>query len=166
MEITQARLHELFSYDPETGVFINRVNRKQSRAGKEAGSVTSKGYWRIKISNKEYAAHRLAWLYVHGSWPSKFLDHRDRNPLNNRIANLREASCSENKQNVNITAANTSGYVGVTFNKCCRKWQACICVKGRAIYLGLYDLPAKAHQAYLEAKAKLHTFQPTLEISL
>lgn len=166
MEVTQTLLHELFTYDPATGVFINRVDRKRSRAGFEAGSVGSKGYKRIKIGNKEYSGHRLAWLYVHGKWPEAFLDHIDRNPLNNRIDNLREATHAENRQNISVSAANTSGYLGVTYHKRCNKWQASICVNGKAHYLGVFDLPIKAHKAYLNAKAKLHTFQPNIGASL
>jgi len=160
-DLTQAKVLELFVYNPEIGVFTNRVDRRHSRAGCEAGNTGSKGYRRIKIDNREYATHRLAWLYVYGVWPTKSLDHVDRNPLNNRIANLREATFEENRQNLGKVASNTSGYIGVTYNKACRKWQASIGCAGKKFYLGLFALPEHAHAAYVAAKAKLHLFQPT-----
>ena len=55
-----------------------------------AGSVHSTGYVRIGIDGRKYTSHRLAWLYVHGVWPSDQIDHINRNRSDNRIANLRE----------------------------------------------------------------------------
>lgn len=162
MELTQEYLKSVLEYDPETGVFKNRVQRKQSRKGAVAGSFTSKGYWRIKLLNKEWAAHRLAWLYMHGCWPAKDLDHKNRKPDDNRIANLREATTAENKQNVGVTAANTSGYIGVTWNKKACKWQASIRAHGKSVYLGLRDSAEAAHAEYLRAEARLHSFQPSI----
>ena len=37
---------------------------------------------RVKVEDKQYAAHRLAWFYVHGEWPFACIDHIDGNPLN------------------------------------------------------------------------------------
>ena len=159
---TQERVRGLFEYNPDTGKLTNRVNRKQSRAGEEAGSFNSKGARRVKIDNCEHLVHRLIWLYVYGKFPNHQVDHVNGNPSDNRIANLREATSSENNQNRRQMGNNTSGYRGVTKHKQTGKWQACICAAGRAIYLGLFTLPEQAHAAYLAAKAEMHPFQPTL----
>jgi len=160
MEITQQLLRELFTYDKATGRLLNKVRRKNVSVGREAGCVGNKGYRRVKINNVEYATHRLVWMYTYGVWPMKQLDHIDRDPLNNRVNNLREADTAQNRQNINRPRSNTSGYLGVTWNKCVNKWQAVIGVGGVCKYLGVFTTPEAAHEAYLAAKAKLHTFNP------
>ncbi len=158
--LTQARLKERLSYDPSTGEFRTLVKVKQVPAGAVAGSIGSKGYRRIKVDNREYAAHRLAWLYVHGEFPPGDLDHKNRIRSDNRLDNLRPASRTQNGQNRSVAKNNSSGYTGVTFNKACRKWQASICTGGRARHLGLHSTPEAAAAAYRAAKAELHTFNP------
>lgn len=153
----------LLRYDSETGKFFWLISPSRNvKAGDVAGK--SSGRSQIKINGVRYLASRLAWLYVHGCWPSKFVDHIDGNPQNNRISNLREASNSENQQNLKkCTAKNKScGFLGVTFHKKTGKWQAQIEVNGSAKYLGLHDTPEKAHMVYLEAKARMHPFQTIL----
>ena len=88
--LTAERLRELLNYDPLTGVFSWRVNgRGRSGVGTVAGGSNHK---RIAIDKKEYFVHRLAWLYVHGCWPTEDIDHINGDPSDNRIANLREAN--------------------------------------------------------------------------
>lgn len=92
--LTAEQLRWLLHYDPETGVFtrlIQLCNRVQ--VGDIAGFIKYNGYRVIKVGDKPtpYFAHRLAWLYIHGEWPSKGIDHIDGDRANNRIANLREA---------------------------------------------------------------------------
>ncbi len=159
--LTQARLKERLTYDPLTGIFRTRERVKQVPAGEIAGCYSSKGYRRIKIDDREYPAHRLAWLYVHGEFPPGDIDHINRVRDDNRIANLRPATRQENGQNRKCSANNTSGYLGVTWNRACSKWQASIRHAGKAIYLGLHPTPEQAAAAYASAKAQLHTFSPT-----
>ena len=155
--ITQDYLKSEFDYDSLTGVFTNRIARKHSPKGAVSGGIGSKGYRRIKIGNVEYSAHRLAWMYVYGSWPSKLLDHIDRNRLNNAISNLREVSYSENRQNLGKIRTNRSGFPGVVLHKPTGRWQSQIGCAGKKFYLGLFDSPETASKAYFAAKEKLHT---------
>jgi hypothetical protein len=89
-KLTAERLRKRLRYDAETGLFTRRVGSGHAHAGDMAGSVHSTGYVRICIDGGRYTAHRLAWLYVHGVWPSGQIDHINRNRSDNRIANLRE----------------------------------------------------------------------------
>ena len=80
--ITQARLKELLTYDPETGYFTRNVNVKGANAGERAGTITAKGYIAIGIDRKHYLAHRLAFLYMTGEWPKELVDHKDTIKIN------------------------------------------------------------------------------------
>ena len=73
-KLTQARVRELLSYEPETGEFrwLPREGNapfNARSAGKLAGHE-EKGYWRIRFDGRYHGAHRLAWLYVHGRLPN------------------------------------------------------------------------------------------------
>lgn len=61
-------LRSMFNYDQETGIFTRKN-------GIPAGSTSDQGYVRIKIQDKSYQAHRLAWLYVNGRNPAEQIDH-------------------------------------------------------------------------------------------
>ena len=124
--ITQKELKELLHYDPGTGVFVwkNIITANQKKNGDVAGGYDDKGYIKIRINYKHYLAHRLAWLYVYGEWPSKHLDHINRNPSDNRISNLREATHLENNKNASKRKDNTSGYKGVNWHARNKKWIA------------------------------------------
>jgi hypothetical protein len=152
-------LNEL-NYDPDTGIFTWKV-RKQGRRN-PAGCLTPSGYVTININYKHYPAHRLAWMYVHGRFPEKQIDHINRNPSDNRIVNLREATDGENAQNKSLPKNNTSGFIGVTWNKLTKKWQAQIVHKGKLYNLGHYDDKIVAAEAYAKKKAELHTFHPSI----
>lgn len=148
IHLTLGRLLEILSYDPDTGVFRWRVYRARlARAGMIAGNSSDSRYVVIQIDGKSYYAHRLAWFYVHHEWPP-LIDHIDGNGLDNRISNLRAATKSLNAVNMDITAANTSGYRGVSWSKRYRKWVAKIKVDGRQQYIGSFSDKASAAQAY------------------
>lgn len=153
--LTQQRLKELVTYDPETGLFTWQTScGGRSTPGRRAGAKKSDGYIVIGLDGGAYQAHRLAWLYVHGRWPNSFLDHMNGNKSDNRIGNLRLATNTQNHQNVGITRSNTSGFKGV--RKLRKKWQAQIRANGRWLYLGVYPTPEEAAAAYKEAAAKYH----------
>jgi HNH endonuclease/AP2 domain len=155
--LTQDLLKELFDYDAETGNLIWRVNRNNHKAlaGDVAGTVKADGYRKIRINGRRPYAHRIVWLWHHGSLPDGDIDHIDNNPLNNRIENLREATNTQNQANKSRQSNNTSGYPGVVFHKATGKWNAKINVDGRRIHLGLWDNKKQAHIRYLRAASKL-----------
>lgn len=99
--LTPERLRCLLSYDQGTGLFTWLIDRGNGAcAGQRAGTVDrNSGYVLVQIDGRQYRAHRLAWLYVHGRWPRPLIDHIDRNRANNRISNLREATSAINNSN-------------------------------------------------------------------
>lgn len=155
-KLTAERLRELLNYDPETGVFTWRVSRRATaRPGSVAGTITPKGYRAIWIG-ANYRAHRLAWLYVYGVWPTHEIDHIDGNRANNAIANLRDVTRSVNHENLRRARSDSAhGFLGVSPFKG-KWWKARITVNGKWQHLGTFKTPEEAHAAYLEAKRRLH----------
>jgi hypothetical protein len=156
--LTQQRLQELLKYDPETGVFTNRVTRNgRAKVDDNAGYVNALGYVVIQIDGKKLHAHRLAWLYMHGHWPINQIDHINRNPTDNRICNLRDVTASENAHNISFSKRNTSGVRNVVWSKKNKKWQAQIMVNNKYKYLGLFD---ELTQAAMVAEDAIKKYQP------
>lgn len=155
--ITRERLMEVLDYNQETGVFTwVKPTGYRAKAGDVAGAVGTIGYRHIKIEGKHYYAHRLAWFYVNGAWPSKQIDHIDGSRLNNAIANLREATNAQNNWNKRKQVNNKSGFKGVSWSSTAGKWWAQINREGRHYNLGYYDCPAEAAKAYQSAAERIH----------
>jgi hypothetical protein len=138
--ITQARLKEVLHYDPDTGVFTWKVNKgNRARAGSEAGCVHRAGrthYRQIMIDGTKYRAHRLAWMFVHGEFPKHHIDHIDGIGLNNPIRNLRDVTQRENIKNSRMPCTNTSGIVGVSFDR--GKWKVQIRTESGNKHIGRF----------------------------
>lgn len=155
-EATAERVRSLLNYDPATGQFTwNVSNSNRAPVGSIAGGVRGDGYWRIRVDGHLYAAHRLAWLYVHGSWPNEDIDHIDGDRLNNRISNLREATRSQNLANMRPSSKSKSGLKGAAWNARKQRWMARIKVEGCEHFLGYFKTPEEAHAAYAEAAIRL-----------
>ena len=114
-DLTYERAHEVFSYDPDTGVFRYRIDTYNciKRAGDIAGWQRPDRRIMISCDAKEYRAHRLAWMMMTGSWPAFEIDHRDLDPSNNRWQNLREATSSQNQANRPLRTNSKSGHTEV-----------------------------------------------------
>jgi hypothetical protein len=162
-ELTQLVLKRNFHYDEITGLF-KRINKP--RIWHVKGSLTQYGYLNIRVGGKVYFAHRLAWLYVTGNWPKKYIDHINGDKTDNRIINLREATHSENMQNIKgPLRGNKSGFLGVSWSSQNKKWVAQIRCNGSLKVIGRYDSPEEAGLAYLKAKKELHPFQTLVEVN-
>ena len=136
--LSQTRLKEILHYDHRTGIFTWLVLRQGIRGvGKIAGSLEN-GYVRIRVDGNCYRAHRLAWLYVYGTFPPDSIDHIDHMRCNNSITNLRLATCKVNNKNASKHKSNTSGTTGVYWHEQTKKWRAMISVYGKLTHLGLF----------------------------
>jgi hypothetical protein len=98
-------------------------------------------------------AHRLAWFYVNGVWPSDQIEHRDLKKNNNAYGNLRESNQTQNLWNLSLGDRNTSGYKGVSRHKS-GGYVAQISRGNRNCYLGYFKNPEDAHKLYVETVAK------------
>lgn len=161
--ITQERLKELLHYNPDTGIFTNRITRSSNAIiGNVSGCVynsNGKTYRLIRIDNTNYRVHRLAWLYITGSFPNKNIDHIDGDGTNNKFSNLRSVDQQENQRNKRKYANNKSGLSGVFFNRTLEKWEAHIGIHGRRKYLGVFDDKFEAICAKKSAESKYRFHQ-------
>ena len=147
--LTLARLKEVLTYDPETGLFIWRINRRgRAKAGTVAGADNGVGYIVIRLDGENHKAHRLAVFYMTGKWPIADTDHKNCKKSDNRWGNLRPATRSQNRANTNVRADNTSGFKGVVWDSKSSKWRAQTMVNGKRKYLGLFDKVEDAVGAY------------------
>ncbi len=134
--------------------YWNRAWPGKEAGGKIPAGKRSKPRWIITIDSVVYYRYRLTWAIHHGEWPALQVDHINRDPLDDRIENLRLGNGSQNLANIPLNPRNTSGFRGVSPRPGGR-FAASIRVKGKLLYLGTFSTPEKAYQVYLAA-AKEH----------
>lgn len=160
---SQQILHALLLYDAETGIFVRKKRVENTLtdkmwntrlANKEAGTKLLKSVV-VYVESIPYAAHRLAYVYVHGDVldTSMQVDHINGNPFDNCITNLRLATHAQNCSNARVRKNRTLPK-GVYANNI--RYKAMIQVNKLPIYLGTFDTPEDAHKAYGEAAKKYH----------
>lgn len=155
-DLTAARLRELLSYDPETGLFRWKINQRPERAKDPAGTINKRlGYVVIQVGGKLRYAHRLAWLYCTGAWPAGSIDHINGDKADNRRANLRDVSHAVNCANQH-RAQGRAGMLGAVWTERTKNWRGVITRDDKQVHLGYFATPEEAHAAYLEAKRRLH----------
>jgi hypothetical protein len=159
-------LRSLLSYDPETGELRWKARPRElfkaehfqrtwntRHAGKLAFTVGCQGYRRGTIFRRMYLAHIVAWAMYYDRWPTKCIDHINGVRDDNRIANLREATRTENARNARMKRNNTSGATGVFPHK--NRWRAYI-----NLHLGIFDTFEEAVAARKAAEADIGGYHP------
>ena len=88
------------------------------------------------------------------------VDHKDRNPLNNKLNNLRSATPQQNQYNKSEYSTNTSGYKGVYWDKSVNKWCSKIRIEIFGVrklkHLGFFATKELAAIAYNVAARRYH----------
>jgi hypothetical protein len=158
--LTHERLREVLNYDPETGIFTRRIDLHKGRhkAGQRTGTQNNRFRFQW-IDDRPYLEHRIAWFWMTGNWPKHQIDHKNLNAFDNRWANLREATVSQNA--MNRKGRSKSGAKGVYFiadkNKCGSKpWRVHIMKEGKRHYIGLFSTLDEAKAAHAVAATRLH----------
>ena len=161
-------INSLLGYEPETGRFFWKKDRRMGKTGKgiliaeagcDAGGVASDtGYVQIMIAKKKRFGHRIAFLLMTGFWPVGQVDHINGVRSDNRWKNLRDVPKLVNAQNLRSARVDSKlGVMGVQFHKKSEKYVSRITANGRKIILGYFDCAEKAGTAYLKAKRILHS---------
>jgi hypothetical protein len=140
-----AYLSSLLSYDPKTGVL--------TRVGTFKRADFNRGGRRfVSIDGKTYLAHRVAWFLATGQDPGRMLiDHRDRNPSNNKIENLRVADKSQSAQN-RVFGKSTGRKTLAWVVKVGGRFRGKHMVNRKVIHLGYFATELAAHLAVLKDK--------------
>jgi hypothetical protein len=145
-------------YEKQTGVFRARFANAKSKAWRIVGRKESKGYLQVKINNRMYMAHRLAWMYETGQDPTLLnmqIDHIDRDKTNNAFANLRLVTNKQNSENRNVNSRSKTGIRGVYMEK--DRFVAEMCNNYKKIKLGRFTTLDLAKAAVEKARRDLFT---------
>lgn len=151
-DVSQKELKSKLDYYKTNGIFVWRGKKGFN----VAGYTRPDGYVFIRINNKLYRAHRLAWLFEYGEFPENEIDHIDGNPSNNSISNLRLCNSSQNKCNTRLRKDNTSGVKGLHWYKAYSKWQVNIGINKKTKCLGYFDDFFEACCKIYSERNKLH----------
>ena len=143
------RLNELIEYDAENGVLTWKVDRSHNtKAGDTCGYSNNKDRQVVEIDGTGYFSHRVIWKMMHGEISkSMTIDHINGNPSDNRLINLRCVSFQENSKNKRMPKNNTSGVIGVSWQKASQVWRAVIGLNGGKIFLGEFKIKQDAIKA-------------------
>jgi hypothetical protein len=117
----------------------------------------SDGYYAAAAILDENGRYRYKGLhaYILGTSGHQLMpDHRNGNRLDNRRANLRKATHSQNQCNYSLRRSNTSGFRGVWPRK--GKWQSAIKFGGVKRHLGTFLTRESAAEAYRIAALEIH----------
>lgn len=139
--LSAGNVRTYFQYEKETGIIRRRRAINPTPLGKH-----------LTFSYKDFVTARVIWLWYYGEWPKGFIDHKDGNPSNNRIENLRDVNCSQSS--CNRTSSNLYGYKGVTTIG--NRWRSSIRIDGKRIFLGSFLTIEEAAEAYRQAALKYH----------
>lgn len=152
------RLHLRYCKKTSLLFWVKAPRGKQKLVGTPITNTASHGYVQLQFASKKFLAHRVIWALHNNRWPNYFLDHRNRVRTDNRIKNLREATQTQNMQNVNrlrkicpARGVHASG----------EKWCAYISVKRKRVHLGTYPTIQMASDARAEAERKYYTHRIT-----
>jgi len=111
---------------------------------------SSNGYPVSRIGGNRVRLHR----FILNNPTSKYVDHMNRDKLDNRKENLRLCNASQNVRNRGVNKNNTSGYKGVIKFK--SKWRAQFSLNYKFYDLGLYNTAQEAAVAYNKKVEEVH----------
>lgn len=158
---TLERIAFLFRVDADNGrVFWKNPPKQHPRLrDAEAGSLRpnhcGKMYCRIKIGRVAINRGHLIFFVVHGRWPLALLDHISGVSTDDRIANLREATVTQNAWNHKKRRKDSSLPMGVR-RAVSGRYVARIACNKKKISIGTFDTAEQAAAAYITKRSELY----------
>lgn len=134
---------------------LNKYKWYASRSSRTGGFYAARCTWdKVNKKKRTIKMHREILNPPH----PLVVDHINHSGLDNRKANLRPATKSQNCINKPIKKKKDahSKYHGVTFQKSNNKWQAQIRTKGNPRIIGYFDDEIAAAREYDKAAQKFH----------
>lgn len=150
-----------FSIDVERGIvtWINPPKNHPRMFLKAAGSLrcsrNGKRYCIVRINQRAVGRGYLVFFAQFRRWPYPLLDHINGDSSDDRIANLREATVTQNAWNHRSRRKRLTLPMGVRNMKSGR-FQARIACNGRMFHLGTYATPAEARAIYISKRKELY----------
>lgn len=169
-------LKVVFRYEPETGKIYRRGDRPACHfkgkkgyarflrdfAGKEAGTKKFNPkngdplHVYVRIDNQRHMAHRIIWVMVYGYIPEdQMVDHKDGNPFNNRLDNLRLGGSARNQWNSKIEGYRKKSNLPKGVSVKGRKFRASAQHLKKHYHIGYFPSPEEAGEAYHKFVAKI-----------
>ena len=164
-------LRKLLDYDALTGVvkwkpraLEHFKSERDSKiwntryAGTVVGVQNSRGYLVFKLNKRCYRLHRVVWAIHYNEHPEIFIDHINGDKRDNRISNLRLVDAEGNARNRKTPSSNSSGIIGVRWDKRYGTWKSTIGDEGEDVSLGSFDnlLDAAAARKSAEVRFGYH----------
>lgn len=148
-------LNRLFTYEPDTGAlrWKHRPEMRRCHNSKWTGKIagtTHGSYVDVSIGDRMYAAHRIIWKMMTGADPN-VIDHKDRNPANNKWDNLRAATNTLNQANRKLK----SRYLPRGVGKSGDRFFARIRANRVWRFLGYFETAEEAGEAYRRAAVEI-----------
>jgi HNH endonuclease len=146
---TQELLHQVYNYDPDTGLLTYKRDFSRRKKGENPTSQANNDYL-VLTMDKTYLVHRIVWMMQTGAF-TEFVDHKNHIRNDNRWDNLQTISKQGNAQNKSVNTNNTSGYLGVSYMKTLKKFRASITINREHIHLGVFNTAELANAARIAA---------------
>lgn len=138
---SKRELERRYSYDLSTGDLISKKTGKPIRA-------TLNGYYTVRVNGKYVYVHRVIWKLHTGVEPGPYIDHINGDGFDNRIANLREVTASENSANQNMPT-------GASFISTVGKWRGTVYKDKKEYNLGYFSSREDALEACRQKRKEL-----------
>lgn len=138
---------------PKDYKLVPLVNGKVSKVDNEDFEELKRINWTYSRGYAVTSKHGFLHRYLLKPPKDMFVDHINRDPLDNRRSNLRIVTPQENAFNTGSTLGSTSKLKGVSWDSSKGKWLAQIGFKRKNIFLGRTDCEKEAGILY-DKKAK------------